>query len=211
LTDYAGINPCTRIRTSPTLVDITPGRLTYNQAWQVFYQGGASQQQNHGPTAPSDGVYDGVIVRSPWVRRPSQPTGSNTIAGDFQSNVPRPTRMASILDGASNTIMVSEKYIHVGVYAGGSWSDDRGWADGWDPDIMRCTCVPPLNDGDVNPQFTGDPPGFGGPETFVLGSAHTGGFNCVRADGSVHGIDYGIDVFVLNAMGTRNGGEVVNQ
>ena len=84
-------------------------------------------------------------------------------------------------------------------------SDDTGWTDGWDPDVMRCTCVRPLNDGQVEPLLTND---FGNgwpPYTFNLGSAHAGAFNAVFADGSVRSLKYDIDVVLLNALGTRNG------
>jgi prepilin-type processing-associated H-X9-DG protein len=39
----------------------------------------------------------------------------------------------------------------------------------------------------------------------AAGSAHAGGFNAVFADGSVHSINYGIDIIVYNSLGTRNG------
>src|SRR4029077_18365475 len=93
-------------------------------------------------------------------------------------------------------------------YQGGTPSDDTGWSDGWDPDAMRCSCVPPLNDADVNVPYTGrmgSAPGDPVWETFLAGSAHTGGFNGVFADGSVHTIGYDIDIYVFNALGTRNG------
>ena len=102
--------------------------------------------------------------------------------------------------------MIAEKYVLTDTYLTGSHSDDAGWTDGWDPDIIRCTCVPPMNDSErsalvLNPG-TDDPTAY---YVFNLGSAHTGGFNAVFADGSVHTINYDIDRFVLNALGTRNG------
>jgi prepilin-type processing-associated H-X9-DG protein len=119
---------------------------------------------------------------------------------------PSPTKMAKITDGASKTIMIGEKYVRADTYLDGSHSDDTGWTDGWDPDVMRCTCVPPLQDTSAIPLLTGklgekDTPFY----VFNLGSAHPGGFNAVFADGSVQTLNYDIDVFVLNALGTRNG------
>ena len=40
-----------------------------------------------------------------------------------------------------------------------------------------------------------------------MGSPHPGGFNAVFADGSVHTINFDVEVVVLNALGTRNGEE----
>ena len=47
-----------------------------------------------------------------------------------------------IIDGTSNTMMISEKRLKPENYAIGDWHDDRGWSDGWDPDIIRCTGSP---------------------------------------------------------------------
>ena len=38
-----------------------------------------------------------------------------------------------------------------------------------------------------------------------FGSPHTSGMNSVFADGSVHTINYDIDVTIFNSLGTRNG------
>jgi prepilin-type processing-associated H-X9-DG protein len=165
-----------------------------------------------------DGTYDGIIVRSPFQRweEDQQTTRIPGIEGEFVSGVPQPIEMAKVTDGASNTIAVTEKYVRADWYTLGEPSDNRGWSDGWDPDIMRTTGIPPLNDTDVNPPFTGrigDDPGTpnGRWETLVTGSAHSSGMHCVFADGSVHTINYDIDVFVFNALGTRNGEETVKQ
>ena len=90
-------------------------------------------------------------------------------------------------------------------YLTGSASDDTGWSDGWNPDVVRVSCIPPLNDGDVNYPFTGNiGSDHGDPvwEIFVSGSAHTGGINAVFGDGSVRGLSYDIDVYVYNSLGT---------
>jgi prepilin-type processing-associated H-X9-DG protein len=75
--------------------------------------------------------------------------------------------------------------------------------------------VSPLNDTEVNAEFTGlfaeNPPCPGGKcETVVMGSSHPGGFNVVFADGAVHTLNYDIDVFLFNKLGTRNGDETVD-
>jgi prepilin-type processing-associated H-X9-DG protein len=111
-------------------------------------------------------------------------------------------------------MMISEKWVRLDNYDTGSPSDDTGWADGWDPDVMRLSCIQPMNDSTTNLAFTnsiGDPP-YGGPhwEKMMLGAAHPSSFNVVFADASVHGISYDIDVFTLNKLATRNGDETVD-
>jgi prepilin-type processing-associated H-X9-DG protein len=157
---------------------------------------------------PADAVYDGVIVRSPWRADPgAYDYEFQKMYGVFVSNVPTPTKIAKITDGASKTMLISEKYIPVGGYEGGSASDDRGWTDGWDSDTMRCSCIRPLNDGDIDPEHSGTPPLWNNASfyTLVMGSAHPGSFNAVFADGSVRSLNYDIELYVLNALGTRNG------
>jgi prepilin-type N-terminal cleavage/methylation domain-containing protein len=218
LTDYAGTHPCTRIKNTGPLLDIRPGTLTYDQALNNFYQGFdvAPLGPNQGTMSNHDCVYDGVIVRPPWRRAPAgeQTTRTPGIDGTWLDGVPKPISMANVTDGSSNTMMVSEKYIRADLHQVGSSSDDTGWSDGWDPDVMRCTCIPPLNDSSVNPPFTGNmggPPGeFGVWETMLLGSSHTSGFNSLFTDGSVRGMNFDIDVILLNALGTRNGDETVD-
>jgi prepilin-type processing-associated H-X9-DG protein len=218
LTDYAGVQPCTRIGTNTQLVDITPGTLNYSKALEVFYQSFATPRNSGsavGPAPRDNGVYDGVIVRAPYYLDPGM-QNERTPGLDFTqlNNVPAPVKVAQISDGTSNTMMVGEKYVRVDWAGGGTASDDTGWSDGWDPDVMRCSCVPPLNDSAVNTPFTGNIGGAQGEngvwETLLMGSAHPGSFNVVFADASVHGISYDVDVFTLNKLGTRNGDETVD-
>jgi prepilin-type processing-associated H-X9-DG protein len=48
-------------------------------------------------------------------------------------------------------------------------------------------------------------------DVYYFGSAHTGGFNGVFADGSVHTLSYDIDPLMFNALATRAGDEVIDQ
>ncbi|TWT37640.1 Type II secretion system protein G precursor [Posidoniimonas corsicana] len=215
LTDYASAQPCTRSSTEDAApVDISP-EATANWGWNDVFQyaytgtGSAASQprplgQPVGPAPQANAVYDGVIVRSRW-RWISQNPFTKTNTGRFESNSPRPTQPRKIIDGLSKTLMISEKYVRSDLYLSGSSSDDTGWTDGWDPDVMRCTCVRPLNDSQSIKLLTHDF-GQGAPHyLFNFGSAHPGTFNAVFADGSVHALPYDIDIFVFNALGTRNG------
>jgi hypothetical protein len=157
-------------------------------------------------------VYDGVIVRSPWWRTGKDASGRPT--GVFV-DVPRPIRFAQITDGTSHTFLLGEKYVRSDLYEGAGLSDDQGWADGWDPDGIRSTCFQPYQDSDATgyqaTTLNSKQDLFGKDvDIFYFGSAHTGGFNGIFADGSVHTLNYSIDVVVFNALATRAGGEVID-
>ena len=85
--------------------------------------------------------------------------------------------------------------------------DDRGWSDGWDPDIIRSTAYPPGPDTD-QPVL-----GVGGQQLdlgFCFGSAHSGAFNAALADGSVRAISYSIDRTIFNYLGQRDDGQPID-
>lgn len=206
LMDYAGAHPCTRLTTtSPAKFDpLRPGNpdsLNYTRVEQSYWEG-ADQHVPH-----DNGVYDGVIVRSAWKRTIPETACavSPPAPGVFVSGVPAPVKFARITDGTSKTLLVAEKYIYSGPpfqYGGGGASDDRGWLDGFDPDTMRSTCTPPLQDSQTNDVAIGHD------QTYLFGSAHSGGFNSMFADGSVRSISYDVDMYVFNSLGTRNGESV---
>ena len=212
LTDYASINPCTSVKTpqdSDTATTQPPLDLTTEaDPWTARNY----MTQGHDTEAHQHSIYDGVIVRTPFHNDLAQysyklqkPGGTSAFAVD----VPFPTKIAKITDGTSKTMMIAEKYLRVDLYPGGAGnsSDDRGWTDGWDADTVRCTCVNPLNDSQIDAAHSPTPPQVINVSYYDLqiGSAHPGGFNAVFADGSVHTVSYDIDLPVLNALGTRNG------
>lgn len=155
--------------------------------------------------AQDHGAYDSVIVRTPNHLKEFNPF----IGPQFErlKDVPSPTKISKITDGTSKTMMIGEKYIREDTYLSGSSSDDTGWSDGYDPDTFRSTGVPPLNDSQVDNKantFTGDFNDHPSWYVFLFGSPHAGGFNAVFADGSVHTINYDVDLYVFNGLGTRN-------
>lgn len=162
--------------------------------------------------SPAGEVYMGIIVRSPYYLKSGGGAGARGGGADtmVQANNVTPTiGMAQVTDGSSNTMAIGEKFLRPDLYEGGSSSDDRGWSDGWDPDTVRSTCFPPLQDtlsgtsgpsGDALYGFAADVVNFG--------SAHPGGFNAVYADGSVHNISYDINPDVFDYIGDRQDGEV---
>ncbi len=129
---------------------------------------------------PTQARYFGVIVRS-------QTAGC-------------PITMGHVKDGTSNTMIASEKWLHIDRYESGDWHDDQGWIDGWDPDVMRYTGFLPI------PDSRGSPYGWDG---YQFGSAHPSGLNVMLADGSVRMVAFTIDATIWNNLGDRREGQVV--
>jgi prepilin-type N-terminal cleavage/methylation domain-containing protein/prepilin-type processing-associated H-X9-DG protein len=216
-TDYAGAQPCT-VNTAGVKYNPLNGiPLTQASFAGLFpsYYGGLAGNTDPGPNK----VYDGVIIRSAW-RFSSMNTATGAIVGTFLNNVPHRVEPKDVTDGLSNTLMIGEKYVRSDAYEGGLNynSDDRGWTDGWDGDTMRSTCFQPLGDSDgmgfdpVLGRMFGDrgPWPFGGAYNVIhFGAAHPGGLNTAFADGSVHYVGFDIDVLIFNALGTRNGEEIL--
>lgn len=150
----------------------------------------------------------GMIVRTPlW---------KDETTGDIKTPVvdsgsTRPITFSKVTDGTSKTILIGEKTVNPKYYQGGTPSDDRGWSDGWDPDTIRCTCAPPLSDGDAaNLKVSGYEYGVV-LDAYNFGSAHTGGFNAAMGDASVQTISYDVDPLIFDRLGDRRDGESVDQ
>jgi prepilin-type N-terminal cleavage/methylation domain-containing protein len=205
MTDYAGAHPATYINPQTgqamglkytVLPWGDPGIAAHMTRIRASFMNGRG---TNGTSEPgNNSPCDGLIVRTPfrW-RNKTYATGVSTAV-----------KPAECTDGLSNTMLVSEKLLRTDLYEGGSWSDDLGWADGWDPDQLRSTGVQPLSDSDPlcygpNQNWCGGaPPGF--QDVFIFGSAHTSGINAVFGDGSVHHLTFTIDVVLFNNLGARN-------
>jgi prepilin-type processing-associated H-X9-DG protein len=208
--DYAAAQPCTvqchrnasgcpptEPRYVPSQTFTGPTYLTnLTSVW-----GGRFQSKKPAPVDYQ--IYDGVIVRTPYDYTTKKIISTN----------PSPVKIARITDGTSKTLLIGEKYLRPDLYQGLiSYSDDQGWAEGWDLDAMRSTCFPPIYDGDgvgysFGPLNTASDLFGTVNDVVVFGSAHAGGINCVFADGSTRTISYDIDVIIFNAIGTRAGDE----
>ena len=214
LMDYAGAIPCgypsyddwvnnTR-RILPENSPNRPARGSTFPTNQELFFGAASS--THITAVPDNEVYLGVITRTPTNLGPPL-RGSTTPYRQRRPKVTPVVEMQMITDGTSNTLMVAEKFVRPDLYDGGSYSDDQGFSDGWDPDTMRSTCVQPLQDSlnakpDTKYGFEAD--------VIYFGSAHPGGFNAVFADGSVHTIGYDVDADLFDRLGNREDGELVD-
>lgn len=215
LSDYASAVPCGYVDHQQNESDrilpwSTVDRNTVRA--RIF---GCSSGANCILKVPDNEVYLGVIVRTPW-----RLTDPDTGAGEFANNVSFPVKMAEITDGTSKTMVISEKFLRPDLYETGfpkPWSDDRGWTDGWDPDVVRSTCYQPKADTTIlsadirsNASYAND---FvtGQIDVPFFGSAHPSGMQAVFADGSVHTITYEVDKFIFDRLGDRRDGELVNQ
>jgi prepilin-type N-terminal cleavage/methylation domain-containing protein len=230
LIDYATAQPAT----SPCLINYNPlemwpippaVRVAYaRDTFWCAVNGHEWAEVSSTGALPNGGNYGGVIVRTPYdihcsdTAICSAATTSASAKGRKVSGHPTAIKPAQITDGTSNTLVICEKVVRSDLYEGGTVSDDKGWADGWDPDTVRLTGLPPISDnnGEVcrssNRQVEFACIGDGGfiPAMF-FGSAHPSGVNAVYADASVHQLSFDIDHLVFNALGTRAGEETLDQ
>lgn len=156
----------------------TPG-ATLDDHGTTFWQGNTW-------AVPANGNWQGAIVRSGW------DVGTQSMIG------PGTITMAGILDGTSQTILIGEKRLVSMRYTSGDWHDDRGWTDGWDPDVMRSTTAAFGRDLNYDPGDIG----------YMFGSAHPAGMNVCMVDCSVRMLPYNTDRLVFNSLGNRMDGGV---
>ena len=145
--------------------------------------------------------FRGIIQRSDWMFSP---------APGYHIGYMGKMTDAKITDGTSKTILVAEKWVHPTLYQGDTTNaqgDDKGWADGWDFDQLRCTILQPRADSEGTPPDSTPTD----PKNYLFGSAHPGGINTVFADGSVAFIAYDVDLETFNRLGNRLDGEVITQ
>ncbi len=234
LSDYASAQPMTTSCATGTTgdtgvaIDLTRthpfvGAASYAIGRTSFWCStpGATGGVPAGEPHSNNSVYDGVIVRSQY-RVQTAATATAPAVLTRTAGGPDPVKPSQIPDGLSNTLVISEKVVRSDLIAGAiapdgtiSYSDDRGWSDGWDPDTVRSTGFQPINDSDGSVCFnsniniarycTGQ-----AADVFFFGSAHPSGINAAFADGSVHQISFDVDVIVFNAFGTRNGAETTD-
>ncbi|MEM8945139.1 MAG: DUF1559 domain-containing protein [Planctomycetota bacterium] len=220
LMDYAAAHPVTRIcpesATTERFYDLStldPFRnpISYNTARHSYWCTTSGDVRDNT-------IYDGVIVRSTYSVLTAA-TASAPAVLEKRSGGVRSVKPAQIVDGLSNTLVLSEKLVRSDMAESNitpngqvSWSDDRGWTDGWDPDTIRTTGFPPLSDSSTFCYADETQRFCTGQDTEVLyfGSSHPGGVNAAFADGSVHGITFEVDALVFNSLGSRNGEEVVD-
>jgi hypothetical protein len=113
------------------------------------------------------------------------PNNGRATGVSFQRSLVRPVQ---VLDGASKTYLVGEKYISLGSDLG----HDQSMYTGYDYDVFRWTDTGLAPDGQGNDRS--------------FGSSHTMGAHFAFADGSVRMIRFGIYLRVHRALGNRHDG-----
>lgn len=120
------------------------------------------------------------------------------------------TRLAKIIDGTSQTILVGEKHVPSENYEASNDGNDQGWDLGFDIDINRWTRFPPFPDSTYN-KGNRIPIGDAFNDQWsVFGGSHSAGCQFVFCDGSVHTISYDVDLAVYTRLGPIADGEVVD-
>jgi prepilin-type processing-associated H-X9-DG protein len=124
---------------------------------------------------------------------------------DGTANRSEPVGLTNIPDGASNTLLLSEKRMDVGQIGQSQPDNDQGFVAGWDWDEIRWGQQAPMR----------DRAGEWTPDRF--GSSHRAGINAVFADGSVRVISYSIqsnndprNLGVWQRLCSRNDGQPVS-
>ncbi|HEY2786677.1 MAG TPA: DUF1559 domain-containing protein [Fimbriiglobus sp.] len=147
----------------------------------------------------------------------SYPGGSQSADGMLYSNQ-KGFRIEEVSDGSSNTIFMGERHCWDPVYDSDPNIDDKLHYWGWayyasnNGDVLNGTSVP------INFRL---PANFASlplaqevlmvnQRRMTFGSGHSGGANFLLTDGSVHFVRDSIAPVTFQALGTRNGGEVVN-
>ncbi|MBX3424170.1 MAG: DUF1559 domain-containing protein [Pirellulales bacterium] len=213
-TDYCGTTPYVPLDAWP-FSGSTPGF-----AIRSYWCGSGGPGSWGGDDTARSANYGGVIVRTPY-RIVTPASASAPARGEQVPGFPTAIRPGQIPDGLSNTLVISEKVVRYDLYdgglvatGGGGVSDDKGWADGWDPDSVRYAGVPPISDNDQGVCWNSNPAiqrtciGFEGSiPVLFFGSAHPAGINATFADASTRTINFDIDHRVFNALATRDGGE----
>jgi prepilin-type N-terminal cleavage/methylation domain-containing protein/prepilin-type processing-associated H-X9-DG protein len=139
---------------------------------------------------------------------------SATLDGVFYVN--SSTRIGDVSDGMSNTIFFAERYhrdvnwttaaaptktADITTFGAWVWTNPTAMED-----LMLATQVP------INWTIPNGLTGYAATDTRLnaIGSGHTGGANVAFGDGSVHFLSSSTSLNVLQALGTRAGGEVVS-
>jgi prepilin-type N-terminal cleavage/methylation domain-containing protein/prepilin-type processing-associated H-X9-DG protein len=160
------------------------------------------------PLLYADTSYCGIAGLVAW------PDNSETQDGLFYRN--RAHKIADITDGTSNTLMFSERSHLDPVFDSYPPFDDimigwGWWVYGGVGDVLLGTEAPvnfriPANIATYPPAVQQQ---YYNWRINAIGSQHSGGVNACRADGSVVFLSNNLSVSILQALGSRAGGEVI--
>ncbi|MBN1396171.1 MAG: DUF1559 domain-containing protein, partial [Pirellulales bacterium] len=116
-------------------------------------------------------------------------------------------RISSVADGTSSTYMLGERYINPDhYYTGTTGGDNETMYNGCNNDTHRSTYYDPTQDIAYTPMQ--DTPGH--TDSYIFGSAHSGGLHMSLCDGSVRFISYSIAAGVHKCLGNRKDGMILD-
>lgn len=177
--------------TEPRMVpgcDVDAGRAPGNYAVNIGSKDFNQYWSYYGEPAPS---LDGAIV--------------------YTDSADGKTSLKHFVDGSSNTLMIGETAYNLPDYkfSSGSCMDEPRysftyWSNPY-PGSTACT-----TEYAFNPHDKLDDGEYDSGWVRSFRSDHVGGVFFVRADGSVHFVAESIDAGVLDALATRNGGEIIS-
>lgn len=109
-----------------------------------------------------------------------------------------PLKLTDIADGQSNTLLLGEKAMDLVHMDDPYTEDDQGFTVGWDIDSLLTGHFQPAADRETDSTRR------------RFGSSHPSSFNAVFVDGSVHRINYNINLLtVFRPLCTRSGNETI--
>jgi prepilin-type N-terminal cleavage/methylation domain-containing protein len=121
-----------------------------------------------------------------------------------------------IADGTTHTYLFGEKNLRDDHYeTGEALNDDQSMYNGHDKDNIRSTFVQALANGNVQgykPAPDSETPADNAQwYEFAFGGPHTGGWQVVFCDGSVHFVSYEMDPMMHRWLGNRRDGNIIDQ
>ena len=115
-----------------------------------------------------------------------------------------PLRLKDALDGTSSTLLVGEKRMNIRNCNSVTGPDDNdGYVGGFQDDVVRWGVFQPERD------YSAPPITSLLNRNWQFGASHAGLFQCVFADGSVHGVRFNISLTIFKQLCARADGSAI--